>query len=147
MPGVRAGQGSGQWSVVSGQDFESPNLIISKSQITNPQSLIPNPSAISPHPNPLPAGEGTISLHPSGPTFFEILTALALCHFARCGADVAVLEVGLGGRLDSTNVCTPLVSVITSISFDHTKQLGETLAAIAGEKAASSSPAYTSSAE
>jgi dihydrofolate synthase / folylpolyglutamate synthase len=70
-----------------------------------------------------------------GPTYFEIVTALALCHFVRCGADAAVLEVGLGGRLDSTNVCTPLVSVITSISFDHTKQLGDTLAAIAGEKA------------
>jgi dihydrofolate synthase/folylpolyglutamate synthase len=70
-----------------------------------------------------------------GPTYFEIVTALALCHFVRCGANAAVLEVGLGGRLDSTNVCTPQVSVIASISFDHTKQLGETLAAIAGEKA------------
>ena len=48
---------------------------------------------------------------------------------------MAVLEVGLGGRLDSTNICQPLVSVITSISFDHTRQLGNTLAAIAGEKA------------
>ncbi len=70
-----------------------------------------------------------------GPTYFEILTALALCHFARRGATAAVLEVGLGGRLDSTNVCQPCVSIITSISFDHTKQLGNTLAAIAGEKA------------
>ena len=70
-----------------------------------------------------------------GPTYFEIVTALALLHFARRQVDVAVLEVGLGGRLDSTNICQPLVSVITSISFDHTKQLGDTLAAIAGEKA------------
>jgi dihydrofolate synthase / folylpolyglutamate synthase len=69
-----------------------------------------------------------------GPTYFEILTAMALCHFAQ-NADAAVLEVGLGGRLDSTNVCTPGVSVITSISLDHTRQLGETLAAIATEKA------------
>lgn len=69
-----------------------------------------------------------------GPTYFEIITAMALCHFVRRGAKAAVLEVGLGGRLDSTNVCTPCVSVITSISFDHTKQLGETLAAIAAEK-------------
>ena len=55
--------------------------------------------------------------------------------FRRQKVDAAVLEVGLGGRLDSTNVCTPCVSIITSISFDHTKQLGETLAAIAAEKA------------
>jgi dihydrofolate synthase/folylpolyglutamate synthase len=70
-----------------------------------------------------------------GPTYFEILTAAAFCHFVRRQADVAVLEVGLGGRLDSTNVCTPLISLITSISFDHVKQLGPTLAAIAAEKA------------
>ena len=70
-----------------------------------------------------------------GPTYFEIVTALALLHFARRAVDVAVLEVGMGGRLDSTNVCQPLVSVITSISFDHTRQLGTTLTAIAGEKA------------
>jgi dihydrofolate synthase/folylpolyglutamate synthase len=69
------------------------------------------------------------------PTYFEIITALALLRFAEHQVDAAVLEVGLGGRLDSTNVCQPLVSVITSISFDHTQQLGRTLAAIAGEKA------------
>ncbi len=71
----------------------------------------------------------------SGPTFFEITTAMALLHFARQNAQAAVLEVGLGGRLDATNICQPAVSVITSISFDHTQQLGNTLAAIAGEKA------------
>lgn len=70
-----------------------------------------------------------------GPTYFEIITAMALVHFADCRVDWAVLEVGLGGRLDSTNVCVPAVSVITSISFDHTRQLGNTLAAIAAEKA------------
>lgn len=69
-----------------------------------------------------------------GPTFFEITTAMALCCFAKHGAAVVVLEVGLGGRLDSTNIVTPAVSAITSISFDHTKQLGRTLTAIAGEK-------------
>jgi dihydrofolate synthase/folylpolyglutamate synthase len=71
----------------------------------------------------------------SGPTYFEITTAMALLHFARKKAGAAVLEVGLGGRLDSTNVCRPRLSVITSISFDHTKQLGNTLEAIAREKA------------
>jgi dihydrofolate synthase/folylpolyglutamate synthase len=69
------------------------------------------------------------------PTFFEIVTAMALVHFADRGVDAAVLEVGLGGRLDATNVCLPLVSVITNISYDHTKQLGTTLGEIASEKA------------
>ena len=80
-------------------------------------------------------GTGLISAPPLGPTYFEIVTAMALCYFVRREVGAAVLEVGLGGRLDSTNVCTPCVSIITSISFDHTKQLGETLAAIAAEKA------------
>jgi len=70
-----------------------------------------------------------------GPTYFEITTAMACLHFAECGAGAAVLEVGLGGRLDSTNVCQPRASLITSISFDHTKQLGNTLESIAREKA------------
>jgi dihydrofolate synthase/folylpolyglutamate synthase len=74
-------------------------------------------------------------LGPTRPTYFETVTALALLHFARQRVDAAVLEVGMGGRLDSTNVCRPIVTVITSISFDHTQQLGNTLAAIAGEKA------------
>jgi dihydrofolate synthase/folylpolyglutamate synthase len=70
-----------------------------------------------------------------GPTYFEIATAMALLHFVRRKVDAAVLEVGLGGRLDSTNVCHPQVSLITSISFDHTRQLGDTLESIAREKA------------
>lgn len=70
-----------------------------------------------------------------GPTFFEITTAMGLLHFALRKTGAVVLEVGMGGRLDSTNVVHPWLSVITSISFDHTKQLGNTLAAIAREKA------------
>lgn len=70
-----------------------------------------------------------------GLTTFEITTALAFVYFARQGVDVAVVEVGLGGRLDATNVVVPKVSVITSLSYDHTQFLGETLAEIAGEKA------------
>ena len=70
-----------------------------------------------------------------GPTYFEITTAMALMLFVRRKVDVAVLEVGLGGRLDSTNACTPQLALITSISFDHTRQLGNTLASIAREKA------------
>jgi dihydrofolate synthase/folylpolyglutamate synthase len=68
-------------------------------------------------------------------TTFEMLTALAFCYFARRQADFQVLEVGLGGRLDATNVIIPEVSVITSISLDHTEVLGKTLEAIAAEKA------------
>src|SRR5262245_27061924 len=71
----------------------------------------------------------------TGPTFFEVTTAMAFLHFAQANVDAAVLEVGLGGRLDSTNVCNPEVCIITSISFDHVKQLGNTLTAIAAEKA------------
>jgi dihydrofolate synthase/folylpolyglutamate synthase len=70
-----------------------------------------------------------------GPTFFEIITAAAFEFFARRGVDLAVMEVGLGGRLDSTNVCLPRVCVITNISRDHMRQLGRSLASIAGEKA------------
>ena len=69
------------------------------------------------------------------PTFFEIFTALAFCHFADVGVDVAVIETGLGGRLDSTNVLRPAVCGFTSISKDHVHQLGGTLSKIAAEKA------------
>src|SRR5262245_13530162 len=75
-------------------------------------------------------------------TFFEVATALGFLHFVRRRVDVAVVEVGLGGRFDSTNVCLPLVSIITSISFDHTQQLGNTLASIAREKAGIVKPGW-----
>jgi dihydrofolate synthase/folylpolyglutamate synthase len=68
-------------------------------------------------------------------TFFEVTTAMGLLHFAQRGVGAVVLEVGLGGRLDSTNIVRPRVAVITSISLDHTRQLGTTTAAIAAEKA------------
>ncbi|MCL5429540.1 MAG: bifunctional folylpolyglutamate synthase/dihydrofolate synthase [Chloroflexi bacterium] len=68
-------------------------------------------------------------------TQFEVVTGLAFFHFARANVDAAVIEVGLGGRLDATNVLTPLVSVITPIDYDHTSILGTTLAEIAAEKA------------
>ena len=74
-------------------------------------------------------------LGPYGGSFFEVSTALAYEHFRREGVDVAVLEVGLGGRLDATNVCCPAVTAITSIDLDHTETLGPDRATIAGEKA------------
>lgn len=72
---------------------------------------------------------------PVSPTFFEILTALSMVYFKRKRTGMAVLEVGLGGRLDSTNVVVPLVSIITNVGFDHTAILGNTLSSIAYEKA------------
>jgi len=69
------------------------------------------------------------------PTFFEVFTGLAFCHFADEGVDIAVIETGLGGRLDSTNVLKPAVCGFTSISMDHMQQLGQSLSKIAAEKA------------
>ena len=74
-------------------------------------------------------------IHPLSPSFFELTTALAFKYFAEEKIDIAVIEVGLGGRLDCTNIITPILSVITNISFDHTQFLGNTLAQIASEKA------------
>ena len=96
--------------------------------IPNPDPRADAPGSLIPNPHD-PAAPGARI-----PTYFEIITAMALVHFARRNARAAVLEVGLGGRLDATNVCSPEVSVITSISFDHTQQLGNSLAAIAWEK-------------
>jgi dihydrofolate synthase/folylpolyglutamate synthase len=70
-----------------------------------------------------------------GLTFFEMATAMGLWWFERAGCDVAVIETGLGGRLDSTNIIAPAVSVITNIGLEHTQYLGDTIAAIAAEKA------------
>ena len=70
-----------------------------------------------------------------GASFFEATTAMAFEFFAKAGVDIAVIETGLGGRLDSTNVLSPLVAGVTSIGYDHTEYLGSTLDAIAGEKA------------
>ncbi len=72
---------------------------------------------------------------PLHPSFFELVTTLAFKHFEEQRVDIAVVEVGLGGRLDCTNIITPLLSIITNISFDHTQFLGDTLEKIAREKA------------
>jgi dihydrofolate synthase/folylpolyglutamate synthase len=69
------------------------------------------------------------------PSYFEILTAQALLHFAESGVGMAVLEVGMGGRLDATNIVDPLLSIVTDISLDHMEWLGDTIAAITREKA------------
>ena len=124
-------------------------------QPCTPEQLASLVDLIRPIVEQLDAEGGSQTPPEPGPTYFEITTALALLHFAGYSAisdlsshsalrtphsalnptSFAVLEVGLGGRLDSTNVCQPLVSVITSISYDHTQLLGNTLAQIAAEKA------------
>ena len=75
---------------------------------------------------------GKLPWHPS---FFEMLTVMAFEYFASMGVEIAVLEVGMGGRLDATNVVDPMISVIADIALDHQKYLGDTIAEIAGEKA------------
>lgn len=91
---------------------------------------------------PMPADEVTAyirrwmpEIERLGATFFEATTAMAFDYFARSTVDIGVIEVGLGGRLDSTNVVHPLVAAVTSIGFDHTEYLGTTLEEIADEKA------------
>src|SRR5207302_1617671 len=69
------------------------------------------------------------------PTFFEVVTVMALRYFAEQNCDLVIWETGLGGRLDATNIVSPIASVITNISYDHQKYLGESLASIAAEKA------------
>ena len=99
------------------------------SPLTSP--LSPLTSQLS----PLPSQLSPLTPSPLTPSFFELTTALAFCYFRDQHVDIAVIEVGLGGRLDCTNIITPVLSVITNISLDHTAMLGNTLAKIAFEKA------------
>jgi dihydrofolate synthase / folylpolyglutamate synthase len=110
--------------------YTSPHLHTFRERICVEGALI-EPEAIV---------EGVARLREIQPQFpdvsvFELMTALAFDYFARAGVQVAVVEVGIGGRLDATNVITPRVSVLTSISYDHTTVLGDTLTKIASEKA------------
>lgn len=72
---------------------------------------------------------------PQHPTYFETITAVAFLYFAEAGVEIAILEIGMGGRLDSTNIVDPELSIIMPVGLDHQKQLGQTIAEIAGEKA------------
>lgn len=87
----------------------------------------------------MPAIERTASVY-GRPSYYETLLALALEYFARKSVDVAVIEVGIGGKLDGTNVLEPCVNAITNVGFDHTDVLGETLLEIAGDKAGIAKP-------
>lgn len=82
-----------------------------------------------------PAGDGTPNADDAYPTFFEFVTVMALLYFAEQRCDLVIWETGLGGRLDATNIVTPLASVITNVQYDHQQWLGDTLSRIAAEKA------------
>lgn len=111
--------------------FTSPHLIDFRERIRVNGDMIPESEVVLRLEKYLrDTAENSIS-----PSFFELTTVMAFDWFAKAGVDIAVIEVGLGGRLDSTNIITPVLSVITNISFDHTAQLGNTLSAIASEKA------------
>ena len=111
--------------------FTSPHLITYRERIRVNAEMI-GPNEVAPGLSEIRDLVKTWEPHP---TFFEITTALALDHFRKSECELIVLETGLGGRLDATNALTPVVSVITPIGYDHEKWLGDTLEAIAGEKA------------
>lgn len=110
--------------------FTSPHLIDFRERIRVNGKMIPENGVVSFVERYLATGDDSLR-----PSFFELTTVMAFEYFARENVDVAVIEVGLGGRLDSTNILTPLLSVITNISLDHTALLGHTTSEIAREKA------------
>ncbi|NBJ16778.1 MAG: bifunctional folylpolyglutamate synthase/dihydrofolate synthase [Dehalobacter sp. 4CP] len=115
--------------------FTSPHLHNFRERITingemiSPEDVVSGINKLKPH------LEEMERLGIEHPTEFEVCTALALCYFAEKQPDLVLLEVGLGGEIDSTNVVTPLISVLTSIGMDHMDYLGDTLQAITGVKA------------
>lgn len=109
--------------------FTSPHLVDFRERIRVNGQMMPEDEVVR------FVEEHRAFFEPLHPSFFELTTAMAFKYFAEQQVDVAVIEVGLGGRLDCTNIILPEVSVITNISFDHVAFLGNTLAKIAGEKA------------
>ncbi len=117
--------------------YTSPHLVRVNERIAVTGEMISDPEFAEVHSRIDDISEslvraGKLDQHPS---FFETLTAMAFEYFASAGVEIAVLEVGIGGRLDATNVADPLLSVITDISLDHTEWLGNTLTEISREKA------------
>lgn len=110
--------------------YTSPHLVTFRERIRVDGALIPREAVVE-HVRRLRAAVG----NEPGLTFFDVWTALAFDRFASVETDAAVIEVGMGGRLDSTNVVTPVVSVITPVSLEHVGKLGNTIAEIAAEKA------------
>jgi dihydrofolate synthase/folylpolyglutamate synthase len=118
--------------------YTSPHLVSFTERIRIDNVPIPEERVVELAQRLQRCSEGTLSSDGAGPfspTFFEVTTAMAFAYFAEESIDIAVVETGMGGRLDSTNVITPLVSVITNIDLEHTEFLGTTLEQIASEKA------------
>jgi len=116
--------------------YTSPHLVAIGERIQVDRKPLTDAEVVAHAERLRPHYEAIRAQHPEdAPTFFELITAAAFLEFAARRVDVAVLETGLGGRLDATNVCAPEVCVITSIGLDHHEYLGPTHAAIAGEKA------------
>lgn len=111
--------------------FTSPHLVRYNERIQVNRRSIPNEEVI----RGLNEIQALISEHDLSPSFFEITMALAFLYFLKSEVDIVVLETGLGGRLDATNIVMPIVSVLTSIDLDHQRILGDSLAEIAREKA------------
>lgn len=109
--------------------FTSPHLVDFRERIRISGEMIPEATVVQ------FVADNRAFLDEVRPSFFETTMALAFWYFAQQQVDIAVIEVGLGGRLDSTNVLTPLLSVITNIGIDHTEFLGDTISKIAAEKA------------
>lgn len=109
--------------------FTSPHLVTFRERIRVNGEMIPEQYVVD------WVASNKAFFEPLSPSFFELSTAMAFEYFRDAHVDIAVIEVGLGGRLDCTNIISPILSVITNISFDHTQFLGDTLAKIAGEKA------------
>ena len=113
--------------------FTSPHLVSFRERIQVNRTLISKEDVIR--------KVGTMKIRAQqyskgdAPTFFEVITIMALEYFVECDCDIVLLETGLGGRLDATNIVNPIATVITPISFDHQQLLGETIEEIAGEKA------------
>ena len=113
--------------------FTSPHLVSFRERIQLNRELVPESDVV----NLTECMQALLRHFPADrpPTFFEVVTVMALEQFTREKCDVVLLETGLGGRLDATNIVTPIASVITSIALDHQQHLGDTLAEIASEKA------------
>lgn len=117
--------------------YTSPHLVRLGERVQVDRQLL-DPQVITDYVRelrPVVSGMESAKGEGGGPSYFELMTAMAFLHFARTNCDIAIIEVGLGGRRDATNVVIPEVGVITSIGLDHTEMLGNTLAAIATEKA------------
>jgi folylpolyglutamate synthase/dihydrofolate synthase len=111
--------------------FTSPHLVRYNERVQVNRCPIPDAEII----RGISEIRALISEHDLNPSFFEITTALAFLYFLQSGVDIVLLETGLGGRLDATNIVTPIISILTSIDLDHQRILGNSLAEIAQEKA------------